>query len=137
MCEAEEHSGSAQATKLRSVTVFGCSELEELPSMESLVSLEHLPADGCVKLKNIRGWRRQQSLDPDHCIWVLRVTRAAKYGNIGIFGGVAGRRICEAEEHTGSAQATKLRLYLGNPNQKSWQVWKRCYLCSSSGQTDL
>lgn len=34
-------------------TVCGCSELEELPSMETLVSLEKLLAEGCVKLKTI------------------------------------------------------------------------------------
>jgi hypothetical protein len=55
MCEAEEHTGVGAATKLRSLDVSGCSELEELPSMETLVSLEELRADGCVKLKSIRG----------------------------------------------------------------------------------
>ena len=40
----------AQLTKLRLLNVNGCSELEELPSMESLTSLEELRVDGCVKL---------------------------------------------------------------------------------------
>lgn len=34
-------------------TVCGCCELEELPSMETLVSLEKLLAEECVKLKSI------------------------------------------------------------------------------------
>jgi hypothetical protein len=43
----------------------------------------------------------------DRCWWVLRVRRAAKYGDIGIFGGVAGRGMCEAEEHTGVGAGDK------------------------------
>jgi hypothetical protein len=34
----------------------GCSELEELPSMETLTSLEELHIDPCVKLKSIQGY---------------------------------------------------------------------------------
>lgn len=33
--------------------------------------------------------------------WVLRVKRATKNGNIGIFGRVVGKDVCEAAERTG------------------------------------
>lgn len=39
----------------RNLNVSDCSELKGLPSRETLVSLEELCAEGCVKLKNIRG----------------------------------------------------------------------------------
>lgn len=42
-------------TKLKFLDVSGCYELEELPNMETLVSLEYLWAEGCVKVKRIRG----------------------------------------------------------------------------------
>jgi hypothetical protein len=44
MCEAEEHRGVGAADKASTPNVSGCSELEELPSMETLVSLEELRA---------------------------------------------------------------------------------------------
>eukprot|EP00253_Pinus_taeda_P027154 PITA_27154 len=43
-----------RATKLRYLCVSNCSELEELPSLETLVSLEGLWANGCKKLKGIQ-----------------------------------------------------------------------------------
>lgn len=39
--------------RVRRAAVSGCSELEELPRMITMASLEELQADGCVKLKNI------------------------------------------------------------------------------------
>jgi hypothetical protein len=45
---------SAQVTRLREIFVDGCSELEELPGLEHLRSLEKLSAYYCVKLKSIR-----------------------------------------------------------------------------------
>lgn len=45
--------GLAQLTKVQLLNVSGCSELEELPNMETLASLEELTADGWVKLKSI------------------------------------------------------------------------------------
>lgn len=41
--------------KLQMLNIGGCKSLEELPIIETLVSLEKLWASGCVKLKSIRG----------------------------------------------------------------------------------
>eukprot|EP00253_Pinus_taeda_P018405 PITA_18405 len=46
--------GLERAKKLRLLDVSLCSQLEELPSMKTLVSLEQLWANGCKKLKGIR-----------------------------------------------------------------------------------
>ena len=54
MCEAEEHQGLAQCTKLHPLIVYMCSHFEELPSMETLESLDVLKANGCKKLKSIQ-----------------------------------------------------------------------------------
>ena len=40
MCEDEEHTGVGAMGKASNPTCSGCSELEALPSMEALVSLE-------------------------------------------------------------------------------------------------
>lgn len=48
MCNVKEHQG------LTRVIVSGCSDLEELASMETLVCLESLLADECVNLKRIK-----------------------------------------------------------------------------------
>jgi hypothetical protein len=45
---------SAQLTQLRNLYVYGCSELEQLPGLEHLRSLESLWAYECVKLKSLR-----------------------------------------------------------------------------------
>jgi hypothetical protein len=47
--------GLVQGTELRHPSGSGSSELEELPSMESLTSLEEFHTDSCVKLKSIQG----------------------------------------------------------------------------------
>jgi hypothetical protein len=39
--------------------------------METLVSLEELWADGCVKLKSIRGLAQATKLRSLRCFWVL------------------------------------------------------------------
>eukprot|EP00253_Pinus_taeda_P020269 PITA_20269 len=41
--------------RLQTLDISGCTELEELPSIEKLVSLSILDANRCVKLKGIRG----------------------------------------------------------------------------------
>jgi hypothetical protein len=41
-------------TRIRELNVSGCSELEELPGLEYLWSLENLWVHGCAKLKSIR-----------------------------------------------------------------------------------
>lgn len=48
MCNVKEHQG------LTREIVSGCSDLEELASMETLVCLESLLADECVNLKRIK-----------------------------------------------------------------------------------
>nr|ADE76079.1 unknown [Picea sitchensis] len=48
--------------ELLSLDVRGCSKLEELPGIETLVSLTRLVASGCVKLKSIRGLRQLTKL---------------------------------------------------------------------------
>jgi len=47
--------GLAQLTQLRELYVEGCSELEELPGLEHLMSLEKLSAAESVKLKSLQG----------------------------------------------------------------------------------
>lgn len=42
-------------SKLQKLTLFECEKLEQLPSLETLVSLEELKAIECVKLRSIRG----------------------------------------------------------------------------------
>eukprot|EP00253_Pinus_taeda_P028406 PITA_28406 len=49
--------------KLEVLSIFGCRELEELPCIETLVSLTSLFAGGCVKLKGIRGLGQLTKLD--------------------------------------------------------------------------
>jgi Leucine-rich repeat (LRR) protein len=48
--------------ELQWLTVVGCSKLEELPGIETLVSLTSLVASRCVKLKSIRGLRQLTKL---------------------------------------------------------------------------
>jgi len=45
--------GLVQGTELRHRSDSGCSKIEEIPSMETLTSLEELHTNPCVKLKNI------------------------------------------------------------------------------------
>jgi Leucine-rich repeat (LRR) protein len=47
--------GLCDLSKLQILYISQCREVEELPSVETLVSLEELRASECVKLKNIRG----------------------------------------------------------------------------------
>lgn len=61
MYEAEEHMRVGLPYKLKRLMVFECPRLEELPSMETLLSLEMLWGEGCVKLQSIRGWPNVQS----------------------------------------------------------------------------
>lgn len=61
MSEAEEHMRVGLLYKLKRLMVFECLRLEELPSMETLLSLEMLWGEGCVKLQSIRGWPNVQS----------------------------------------------------------------------------
>lgn len=61
MSEAEEHMRVGLPYKLKRLMVFECPRLEELPSMETLLSLEMLWGEGCVKLQSIRGWPNVQS----------------------------------------------------------------------------
>lgn len=51
MCEVEEHKGMEQATQLLLLNANGCSQLEELPSMETWPNM--VQAEGCLKLKSI------------------------------------------------------------------------------------
>lgn len=61
MSEAEEHMRVGLPYKLKRLMVFECPRLGELPSMETLLSLEMLWGEGCVKLQSIRGWPNVQS----------------------------------------------------------------------------
>lgn len=61
MSEAEEHMWVGLPYKLKRLMVFECPRLEELASMETLLSLEMLWGEGCVKLQSIRGWPNVQS----------------------------------------------------------------------------
>lgn len=61
MSEAKEHMRVGLPYKLKRLMVFECPRLEELPSMETLLSLEMLWGEGCVKLQSIRGWPNVQS----------------------------------------------------------------------------
>jgi len=45
---------------------------------------------------------------------VLRVRRTAEYRDICVFGELAGKAMCETEEHTGLAPLTKLRFLCVN-----------------------
>lgn len=53
MCNVKEHQGLTRVIVTR-VIIYGCSDLEELASMETLVCLESLLADECVNLKRIK-----------------------------------------------------------------------------------
>lgn len=58
-------------TKLQLLFVGGCSELEELqlPCMETLVSLEALSAEGCVKQKCILSYLEEVE-GVENCTWL-------------------------------------------------------------------
>jgi Leucine-rich repeat (LRR) protein len=47
--------GLCGLAKLQNLDISWCEEVEELPSIETLVSLEELQVSECVKLKSIRG----------------------------------------------------------------------------------
>ena len=49
--------GLEQFAKLRVLYVRKCYELEELPNMEALISMEEFYGYGCVKLKSIKSIR--------------------------------------------------------------------------------
>jgi len=60
----------ALPTTLQTLYIFGCRELEELPSMETLVSLEVLRTRGCRELKRIHGLAqltKLKELDVSNC----------------------------------------------------------------------
>jgi hypothetical protein len=81
MCEAKLKNirgSSAQATKLRSPTVSGWLEREELPSMKTLLSLVQLRADGCVKLKSMPGFGAGEKAWEAACSFVLSVRRGRR-----------------------------------------------------------
>jgi Leucine-rich repeat (LRR) protein len=47
--------GLCGLTKLQMLSIQSCKEVEELPNIETLVSLEELKLSGCMKLKSILG----------------------------------------------------------------------------------
>ena len=62
--------GSVQWERLRILDVSWCSELQALPSMETLEYLEEFYAYGCVKLKRIWGleqWEKLRILNANGC----------------------------------------------------------------------
>jgi hypothetical protein len=77
--------GLAQLTKLHRLDVSGCSELKELPSMETLVCLEELRAGRCVKLKCIRGLEqgtKLQRLDVGGCSELDELPRMVRWESL-------------------------------------------------------
>lgn len=54
--------GLGSLTKLEMLDISQCTELEELPSVETLLSLLVLDACGCVKLKSMRGFAQLKKL---------------------------------------------------------------------------
>ena len=80
--------------------------------LKSIRGLEHatnLRPQGCVKPKSIGGLEHAIKLRVQDVRGLFR--RAAKYGNIDIFGAVVGRGMCEAKEHQGLEKWTKPRLW--------------------------
>ena len=55
MSAVEENAGFGTTKKLQRLDVGWCIDMEELPSMETLVSLEQLEVVECVKLNKIQG----------------------------------------------------------------------------------
>lgn len=86
----------------RNLNVSDCSELKGLPSRETLVSLEELWAEGCVKLKNIRGLElaalqqsfRSKCQDLEKLVYLKALW-------------TVGGLMCEAEDHKGFGAGDK------------------------------
>ena len=71
-----------------------------MPSMKTLASFKDFHSAHCVKPKRIQGIGPLYKASGVVCWWVVLVGRVAKYGNIGIFGGLSLSSLCEAEEDT-------------------------------------
>ena len=60
------------------MNISGCIELEELPSIEKLLSLQELCAFDCVKLKSIQGLgqlTKLQTLNLNGCMELEKLPR--------------------------------------------------------------
>ena len=69
--------------------------------MKTLASFEDFHSAHSVKLERIQGLGPLYKDLGVVCWWVVSVGRAAKYGNIGIFGELSLSSLCEDEEDTG------------------------------------
>jgi Leucine-rich repeat (LRR) protein len=61
-CNLRKIEGLGTLAELQILDISQCTELEELPSIETLLSLGELYACGCVKLKSIRGFAQLEKL---------------------------------------------------------------------------
>lgn len=80
--------GLRSLTKLQMLDISQCTELEELPSIETLVSLGALDACGCVKLKSIRGFaqlEKLQVLDISKCSELEELQGVEHLGSLEMF----------------------------------------------------
>lgn len=69
-CNLKKLEGLCGLPKLQSLNIGGCKKVEQLPSLETLVSLQELWAYECVKLKRIEGLSqltKLRKLDASDC----------------------------------------------------------------------
>ena len=69
--------------------------------METLISLVELTIFHYEKLKRIHGWHIVQSSGCFMLMGAVVCLKSFKYGNNGMFGGVVGKWMFQAEEDTG------------------------------------
>lgn len=80
--------GLGSLTKLEMLDISQCTELEELPSVETLLSLLVLDACGCVKLKSMRGFaqlKKLRVLDVSECSELEELQGVEHLGSLEMF----------------------------------------------------
>eukprot|EP00253_Pinus_taeda_P034021 PITA_34021 len=102
--------GLGYYTKLRWLDVTQCTELEELPSMGALTSLEEFSAFGCVKLKRITGLGQCTKLRGLHVGQCSELEELPNMETLASMDRYYAYECGKLKRITGLGQCTKLRL---------------------------
>jgi len=139
ICAAEEHIRVDPTEKASTIISTYFIELEELSTIETLISLKELSARGCVKLKKIRGLdlaKNLQMLDVTRCVELEEISSTETLVSLKWL--CAGGCV-KLKNIRGLGLATKLQLLDVSvcSELEDFQVWKHWYVWKSCAQTDV
>jgi Leucine-rich repeat (LRR) protein len=129
-CALKKIEGLWGLANLRQLDISGCKEVEELPSLETLESLEEFRASECVKLKSIRGLAQ---------LTKLRMLDLKESNDIEERPGVEKLRSLQKLNASGCPKLQQdgglmqLRRQILTPDEHDISISVEEYLCSDSG----